>query len=309
MLSERHRASDRDRAWSRVRLVVVGVAATLLGVILLAARPVPANAGTGPRCSGLPATIVGTPGDDTLVGTAERDVIVGLGGDDVIRGGASADVICAGRGRDILFGGASTHHRRSTAHGISRPAADFIDIVDGGRGDDVIRGGRGDDWLFAGRGDDLVLGGHGDEIIGVSRGHDTYVGGRGRDSLAFSSHLRCCSITVNLTTGRVFGAGFVGTSSKHRRGLGRPSRRYPDRKRRRQHASRRVRRRHDPGPSRQRQAGRRSRHRPSERRAWHRHVHRRRNHDQLRVAGAGGLAGCGCVAGPMRCGSARRRRR
>ena len=209
MLSERHRASDRDRAWSRVRLVVVGVAATLLGVILLAARPVPANAGTGPRCSGLPATIVGTPGDDTLVGTAERDVIVGLGGDDVIRGGASADVICAGRGRDILFGGASTNHRRSTAHGISRPAADFIDIVDGGRGDDVIRGGRGDDWLFTGRGDDLVLGGHGDEIIGVSRGHDTYVGGRGRDSLAFSSHLRCCSITVNLTTGRVFGAGFV----------------------------------------------------------------------------------------------------
>ena len=42
------------------------------------------------------ATIVGTPGDDTLRGTDGPDVIVGLGGDDTIFGLGGDDVICGG---------------------------------------------------------------------------------------------------------------------------------------------------------------------------------------------------------------------
>ena len=37
-----------------------------------------------PMCFGMPATIVGTAGDDTLTGTPGDDVIVGLEGTDVI---------------------------------------------------------------------------------------------------------------------------------------------------------------------------------------------------------------------------------
>jgi Ca2+-binding RTX toxin-like protein len=37
-----------------------------------------------PTCRGLPATVAGTAGDDTLRGTARGDVIVGGGGLDVI---------------------------------------------------------------------------------------------------------------------------------------------------------------------------------------------------------------------------------
>ena len=64
-------------------------------------------------CDGVPATIVGTAGDDSLEGTAGDDVIIGLGGDDVIRALEGRDTVCAGpghdtesggRGRDVIFG-------------------------------------------------------------------------------------------------------------------------------------------------------------------------------------------------------------
>ena len=55
-------------------------------------------------CNGLPATIVGTFGNDTLFGTPGNDVIHGRGGNDIIRGLAGKDVICGGKGDDRLFG-------------------------------------------------------------------------------------------------------------------------------------------------------------------------------------------------------------
>jgi Ca2+-binding RTX toxin-like protein len=59
-----------------------------------------------PRCAGRSATIVGTPGRDTLRGTSGRDVIAGLGGNDVIQGRGGNDVLCGGAGRDTIRGGA-----------------------------------------------------------------------------------------------------------------------------------------------------------------------------------------------------------
>jgi hypothetical protein len=40
--------------------------------------------------------MVGTEGDDTLVGTNRHDVIVGLSGDDTIEGLRTGDIICGG---------------------------------------------------------------------------------------------------------------------------------------------------------------------------------------------------------------------
>jgi Ca2+-binding RTX toxin-like protein len=51
------------------------------------------------------ATIVGTPGDDTLRGTEGPDVIVGLGGDDTIFGLGGDDVTCGDLGGDRIDGG------------------------------------------------------------------------------------------------------------------------------------------------------------------------------------------------------------
>src|SRR2546423_11480214 len=75
-----------------------------------------------PTCLGLPATIVGTAGNDVLNGTPGNDVIIGLGGDDTINGLGGNDTICGDDGNDHLYGGAGN------------------DAIQGGNGDDVIQG-------------------------------------------------------------------------------------------------------------------------------------------------------------------------
>ena len=59
-------------------------------------------------CEGLPATIVGTDGNDNLDGTEGYDVIVGFGGDDRIEGFGGHDTICGDEGNDNIDGGEAT---------------------------------------------------------------------------------------------------------------------------------------------------------------------------------------------------------
>ncbi|MDQ3773180.1 MAG: hypothetical protein M3461_01765, partial [Pseudomonadota bacterium] len=108
------------------------------------------------RCNGLPATIVGTFGNDTLVGTSGNDVIHGRGGNDIIRGRGGNDVICGGKGDDRLFGDQGK------------------DQLFGGGGNDVLKGGTDNDRLFGQRGDDAMDGGPGSS--------DKCNGGRGTDT-------------------------------------------------------------------------------------------------------------------------------
>ncbi len=101
-----------------------------------------------PTCQGLPATIIGTPGDDVLTGTNGADVIMGFGGDDTIVGGNGDDVICAGYGDDD---------------------------VDGGNGKDRLAGQQGDDTLAGGNGKDVLDGGAGNDEGDGGNGKDTCV--------------------------------------------------------------------------------------------------------------------------------------
>jgi Ca2+-binding RTX toxin-like protein len=84
-----------------------------------------------------PCTIIGTAGDDGLLGTSRADVICGLGGndtisgasgDDIIRGGAGNDRIQGDFGRDVMMGG---------------PGNDFLYGYDGAH--DHMNGGTGYD--------------------------------------------------------------------------------------------------------------------------------------------------------------------
>ena len=95
------------------------------------------------------ATIVGTPGDDVLIGREDTaDVIVGLGGNDKIRGLPDFE------DRTLL-----------TAPG---------DRLCGGPGDDNIRGGTGEDRIQGGRGNDGIEGNDGyDVILQGGLGHDS----------------------------------------------------------------------------------------------------------------------------------------
>ena len=66
------------------------------------------------------AQIIGTPGADTLTGTALNDGISGGGGDDIIDGGLGNDSLNGGAGNDTIY------------------AYDGIDTVTGGDGNDTI---------------------------------------------------------------------------------------------------------------------------------------------------------------------------
>src|SRR2546423_13962734 len=94
--------------------------------------------GTGPTCQGRAATLVGTAGNDVIVGSSRNDVIVGLGGDDVILSGKGNDVICGGPGDDSLFG---------------KPGGD---TQSGGTGTDGLFGEHGGATEYGGPGNDMT---------------------------------------------------------------------------------------------------------------------------------------------------------
>jgi Ca2+-binding RTX toxin-like protein len=96
-----------------------------------------ANATIPPRTFGL--SVEGDLGDDTLLGTAQRDVLDGNGGNDVIRGRNGNDHVEGGNGQDD---------------------------VKGENGNDVVEGNDGDpgDALDCGADDDLAIFNQGDTV-------------------------------------------------------------------------------------------------------------------------------------------------
>ncbi|MEK1888404.1 MAG: cadherin-like domain-containing protein [Phyllobacterium sp.] len=119
--------------------------------------------------------IIGTTGDDVLLGTGCADDIDGRdgndnidsrGGNDTINGGNGDDHIVAGSGNDLIFAGAGD------------------DIVLAGLGDDQIFGGSGNDRLFGEEGRDTIFGESGDDTISGGDDDDLLFGGQGNDTIA-----------------------------------------------------------------------------------------------------------------------------
>lgn len=91
-------------------------------------------------CNGFTTTAGGdgTDADNTITGTANRDVINALGGNDTVNGLGGIDEICGGSGADTLDGGSSA------------------DRIFGEAGNDTILGQAGADDMPAGDGDDII---------------------------------------------------------------------------------------------------------------------------------------------------------
>ena len=78
---------------------------TILGITLLATMTSTASSNPS-RAPRLPdCTITGTSGDDTLRGTADRDIMCALAGDDFVLGRRGNDLILLGPGEDGFNGG------------------------------------------------------------------------------------------------------------------------------------------------------------------------------------------------------------
>ena len=143
-----------------------------------------------PTCNGLPSTIDGTRGRDTIVGTRHNDVIVAFGGYNRVWGLGGNDTICGGPHIDVVFGG-DGNDRISTFGGrdmiSAGPGRDevygggFDDMILGGLGDDALYGQGSNDQVWAGPGADFVDGGAGDDILHGNEGADIVLGGSGAD--------------------------------------------------------------------------------------------------------------------------------
>jgi hypothetical protein len=101
---------------------------------------------------GVPVTVFGGDGNDTLIGSAGSDRLYGENGNDYLTGNAGNDLLVGGNGNDILDGGAGD------------------DRLLGDHGDDRLNGGAGNDTLFGGADRDTLSGGD-----GFDRYQDDYV--------------------------------------------------------------------------------------------------------------------------------------
>ncbi|MEO1743095.1 MAG: DVUA0089 family protein, partial [Cyanobacteria bacterium J06629_9] len=123
-----------------------------------------------------PPTVIPTPNDDTLTGTADADTLFGDLGNDIITGDA---------GDDVLRGDLNTRSPQDDVMGGN-------DIIFGGDGNDRIGGKSGNDILSGDAGDDLIYGDAGDDILMGVTGNDILVGdnfsgGTGGDLFVFGT--------------------------------------------------------------------------------------------------------------------------
>ena len=177
-------------------LLAISMIAVLLGTVSTA------GAQSGWACSGIPATIVGTPGNDTLNGTPGPDVIVGREGNDTIRGLGGDDIVCGGKGNDIIYGGAgfdilfgaqgadtlySTNGTSPSQRQDTRGARMFggagNDIIHGSARWDRMQGGVGNDQLFGYEGRDWIRAGANNDTVDGGPAVDDLHGGNGRDTI------------------------------------------------------------------------------------------------------------------------------
>ena len=107
-------------------------------------------------------TMLGTPGDDNIVGTKRHDIICALGGDDKVRGLTGHDVVDGASGDDQIAGGKTA------------------DVMFGVAGKDRIRGSVGADKLIGGDDPDVLLAGPDNDNISAHDGErDVVDGGSG----------------------------------------------------------------------------------------------------------------------------------
>ena len=141
-------SGDVARSWSASVGEAGGVDRLFrVSAICASDPPAPPKPVVAARCLGLKATIVGTPGPDTLKGTSGPDVIAGLGGSDTITGLGGNDTICGGAGNDTISGGPGN------------------DSIAGEAGNDTLNGGPGNDTLTGGPGVDRLNGGPGKNTV------------------------------------------------------------------------------------------------------------------------------------------------
>lgn len=146
-------------------------------------------------------TIRSMQGDDIIYGGAGADQIWGASGDDTINGGTGDDTLRGGPDQDLIYGGEGDDFIRGQKHSDDLYGGSGDDNIKGGGGNDlieggadgdfltggtrfdVIYGGEGNDAMYGNAHDDSLFGGVGDDLLNGGGGNDHLIGGAGADDL------------------------------------------------------------------------------------------------------------------------------
>jgi Ca2+-binding RTX toxin-like protein len=169
--------------------------------------------------------IIGTAGNDNLVGGGDFDIITGGAGDDVIDGGAGNDKMTGQDGNDIFLGGAGADFMDggtgvdTVDYGASASAVivnfnsgaglggdasgdTLIDIENlvGSQYNDTLLGTAGDNRLNGGAGNDRLVGGDGADVLVGGSGNDQLTGGLHADTFVFMTRSYSYGSAADLVT-------------------------------------------------------------------------------------------------------------
>lgn len=136
----------------------------------------------------MPVTHPGTPGNNTLDGSAARDYMVGNRGNDIMNGLGEADVLIGGEGNDTLEGGpaadrldggngADTASYASSAAGVTINLQTRVAQGGDAQGDRL----RNIESLVGSPGSDTLTGDTSDNVLDGQGGNDSLAGGLGND--------------------------------------------------------------------------------------------------------------------------------
>ncbi|MCI5048789.1 MAG: type I secretion C-terminal target domain-containing protein [Rickettsiales bacterium] len=146
------------------------------------------SAGTE-RARGGDDLIIGSQGNDSIVGGSGFDILLGMDGDDTIKGGnptsngfdrTHAD---GGDGNDLVIGHNADDWLNGSAGNDELRGRGGNDHLTGGSGDDTLKGGDGNDYMIGGSGNDRMLGQNNDDVLYGLDGNDRLNGGNGIDRL------------------------------------------------------------------------------------------------------------------------------
>ena len=101
-------------------------------------------------------TVIGSVGNQRILGNAGNDVLLGSNDQDKLSGGQGSDVLVGYSGRDLLLGNLGSDDLIGEAGN---------DTLRGGQGGDGLSGGGGNDWLFGDYGQDALEGGAGSDVF------------------------------------------------------------------------------------------------------------------------------------------------
>jgi Ca2+-binding RTX toxin-like protein len=161
--------------------------------------------------------IVGSSGDDRLMGDDSANYLIGNAGDDQLEGRGGNDMLIGGAGADTLNGGAGRDRARydsdvagvtvnlATGVGVGGEAEGdtliAIEDIGGGTGADRLIGDAGVNYLFGWAGDDILAGGEGGDMLFGGAGADTLIGGEGRDRARYDNSATGVIVDLGAGTG------------------------------------------------------------------------------------------------------------